>query len=161
RPAAAEAEYGTALALLCKLAEDNPKVPAFRHNAARAQNYLSVVVRRLGRPAESRDHCQRAVAALEALIGEDPKRPWYRERVPEAYLSRGHTPPARGAPAGATAAARRALVLFEELPPFHKWVSYGAACCHAALAGLAGAGTSPGPAAAEADAAMALLHRAV
>ena len=38
---------------------------------------------------------------------------------------------------------------------------YLRACCHAALAGLAGAGMSAGPAAAEADAAMALLHQAV
>jgi serine/threonine-protein kinase len=155
RPAAAEAEFRKGLVLECKLAEDNPKVPGFRKNVADSQIYLSVVVRRLGRPAESRDLCQSAIAALEALIREDPKRLSYREALAESYLYRGLARRALGDPAGATADAQQALDLFKGLTSFHKWVWYGAACCHAALAGLTG------PAAAEADTAMALLHRAV
>jgi eukaryotic-like serine/threonine-protein kinase len=74
---------------------------------------------------------------------------------------RGQARRALGDPAGATADARRALVLMEGLESLSNWVWYLRGCCHAELAGLAGAGMSAGPAAAEANAAMALLHQAV
>ncbi len=141
--------------------ETGKSIPADRLNAAIAQNRLSVAVRLLGRPAESRDLCQGAVAALEALVREDPKIPSYREALAESYLYRGLARRALGDPAGATADARQALDLFMGVTSFHKWVWYGAACCHAALADLAGSGPSSGPAAADADEAMALLHQAV
>jgi hypothetical protein len=69
-----------------------------------------------------------------------------------------------GDPAGAAADARRALTLFRGLPTLGPEESFGTACCHAVLAGLAGregAGVSATDGKAEADRAMALLRKAV
>jgi tetratricopeptide (TPR) repeat protein len=161
RKAEAEAEFRMALALYRKLTEDNPKVPGHRYGAAWAQRKLSVVVRSLGRPAEARDLCDRAVAVCEALSREDPKMLWYRYGLAESHFYRCLAHRALGDPAGATADARRVLDLLEGLESLWIWVWYLRGACHAVLAGLAGSGISTEQAAAEADAAMAVLHQAV
>ncbi len=51
KPAQAEAELRVALALFRKPVEDKPKASFLRDSAARIYNNLSVVLRRLGRPA--------------------------------------------------------------------------------------------------------------
>ena len=82
------AEHRKALAILQKLAQDNPKEPSYRYEAADAENGLSAGLRRRGH-AEARDHAERAVAVCEALVKEDPKNPSYRARLAINYLGRG------------------------------------------------------------------------
>ena len=79
-------------------------------------------------------------------------------------LGRGLARRDLGDPAGAAADARRALDLLKGLPSRAGDDLFLTACCHAALAGLAGqdgAGVPAGEAKAEADQAMALLRKAV
>jgi tetratricopeptide (TPR) repeat protein len=159
KPLRAEAEFRTALALFRKLAENNPKIPLFREKAANVENNLSVVLRRLGRPAEARDHIERAVAVLEA-----PMEPGKSSDLAESCLNRGLARRAVGDPAGAAADVRRATALYDPLPwrTGKEW--FLSACAHAALAGLAGqagAGVSAAEGTEEAARAMALLHKAV
>src|SRR5262249_52883992 len=150
-------------ALYRELTEDNPKAPGLRAGEAHAQRLFSHVVYRLGRPAEARDLCERAVEVFEALMREDPKMLGYRHDLAASLFDRGRARRALGDAAGATADAWQALGLFKGLESLSQWGWYMRAACHAALAGLAGAGMSAGPATAEAhaDAAMALLHQAV
>ena len=85
--------------------------------------------------------------------------PW-----PSSLRRRGLARRDLGDAAGAAADARQALGLYDGLPSRSGWEWYETACCHAALAGLAGRG-GPGLSAAEApveaEAAMGLLHKAV
>jgi serine/threonine-protein kinase len=164
RPSEAEAEYRAAVALYRGLAAGEPMVPRYRDGAAEVDDKLSVLLRRLGRPAESLDHAGRAVAAREALLQEHAGAAEDRARLADAYANRGLARRDLGDPAGAAADARGALELYNRLPSQSGWDAFEAACCHAVLAGLAGqpgSGVSSAEAPAEADAAMALLHRAV
>src|SRR5262249_53734176 len=145
------------------LADDDPKLPGHRDRAANMNNNLSLVLRRLGRPAEARDHAERAVAAREELIKAEPEAA-YRGDLAENYLNRGLSRRALGDLAGAASDVHRALGLWNALPSWRVEEWFEAACAHAALAGLAGQGGSSVPAteaASEAEAAMALLHEAV
>jgi serine/threonine-protein kinase len=164
RAAEAEVEYREALAIYRKLAQESPNVPEYRGGAANIDNNLSVVLRRAGRPAEARDRCERSVAVREALVKENPQTPEYRPGLAESYLNRGLACRALGDPAGAAVDLRRALALYDGLESLggEQWFLF--ACSHAALAGLAGragSGVSAAEAVTEADAAMALLHKAV
>jgi tetratricopeptide (TPR) repeat protein len=165
RPAEAEAEYRVALALYGKRAADNPKDLFLRDGAANLDKNLSIVLRRLGRLNEARDRCDRAVKVHEALVKEDPKASGYRSGLAENYLNRGLARRAQGDPAGAAADLRRAVALYDTLPPPRSGTDlFLSACSHAALSGLAGqpsAGVSIAEGPSEADSAMALLHRAV
>ena len=64
-----------------KLAADNPAVAEFRDGLATSHTNLSDVLRRLGRSAEARDGCDRAIAIREALVREVPKVPLYRSHL--------------------------------------------------------------------------------
>jgi hypothetical protein len=124
---------------------------------------LSVILRRLGRPAEALYGCDQAIAIREALVQEVPKVPMYRSNLASTYFRRGLARGNLGEYAGAAADARRALALWEGLPSQsgEEWFETG--CARAALAGLAGragSGVSAAEAASEADAAMGLLRRA-
>jgi hypothetical protein len=69
-----------------------------------------------------------------------------------------------GDPAGATADIRRALRLYDGLATRSREEWYERACCYAlaaSLAGIAGSGVMASHAAGEADAAIALLKKAV
>ncbi len=164
KPLEAEAEHRTSLALSQKLADDNPKVPDYRDDVALALLQLGEVVRMLGREAEARDGYQRAIALSERLVAENPTRTLYRGHLAPAFWRRGLARRALGDPAGAAADARRALSLYDTLPTRSLQCWFETACCHAALAGLAGqdgAGVSAADGKAEADQAMALLRKAV
>ncbi len=157
-------EYRKALAIQQELADANPKVTSYRDNAANTANNLSVVFRRLGRAAEARDLCERAVAVREALIKEHPITTGYRTGLAENYLNRGLARRTLGDHAGAGADIRRTVVLYDAVAPRQISQLFLSACTHAALAGLAGqagAGLSAAEAMREADAAMALLKKAV
>ena len=164
KPGDAAIEYRKALAIQQELADASPKVSRHRDNVANTANNLSIALRRLGRGAEARDLCERAVATREALIKEHPKTTSYRLGLAENYLNRGLARRALGDHAGAAADIRRAVALYDALAPADGEQMFVAACSHGALAGLAGqdgTGVSAAEAISEADAAMALLKKAV
>ena len=164
KPSDAEPEYRKALTIYRKLVEDDPKVLDYRFEAAQADHLLSVVCRRLGRPAEALDNAERDVAACEVLVKEDPRKPSYGARLAESYLGRGQARLASGDFAGAATDLRRALKLHHEHPPHTNFKCFHSAEYHAALAGLArqaGSGVSADEGATEAETAMTLLRKAV
>ena len=156
----AEAEYRKALAIQQKLANDNPKVPEFRKYGGQPPTPESPTrsARSAGRPRPATATNGRSPS--ESLIEEAPKTTSYCADLLFSGLSRDQT----GDPAGAAADARRALALYDGLPSRSGEEWFETACCHAALAGLAGrdgSGVSAAAAASEADTAMALLAKAV
>ncbi len=164
KPSEAEAKYRQALAIYQKLADDNPKVPGHRDDAADTRNHLGVAFRRLGRQAEARELFDRAVAIREELVREDGETPGYRSGLADCYVNRGLARRAAADVPGAAADFRRAMGLYDALPSRTGEQWFRSAWAHAALAGLVGAtgsGLSSAEAASEADAAMALLHKAV
>jgi len=213
RPAEAEAEYRTALAILAALAEANPAVADFRNNLASIHHNLGLLLGGMGRPAEAEAEYRRALAVFQGLIEVNPKVPDYHHYLAQTHCGlgdlargRGRAGEARAAydqaieilvrlaqenptiatyrtslahswqrrglafrdllgdPAEAVADARRALELLDGLPSKVSGDWFETACCRAVLAGLAGragSGMLAGEAASEADAAIALLHKAV
>ena len=162
KPAAAEAEYREALVLCRKLAEDNPTVPYYRDAAANVDSNLSLVLHRLGRPAEARDHAERALREL--LVKAHPETLYYRAVLADSHLNRGLACRALGEPAGAATDIRQAAALLDSQTSPSGEFCFLSGCAHAALAGLAGQAGSGVPAAerpSEAERAMALLHQAV
>jgi tetratricopeptide (TPR) repeat protein len=159
--AEAESEYRAALAIERKLAEDNPEVPAYRDAAANCESNLAVELRRLRRAAEAREHADRAVALREVLVDEHPETSGYRIGLSVTLLNRALVRRDTGDPDGAAADLRRALGLLDAMPSRTGEQWFLTAGCHAALAGLAGPGTSAAAAAREAAEAMSLLYRAV
>jgi len=96
------------------------------------------------------------------LVQEDPNTN-YRSSLASSIRRRGLARRETGDPAGATADARRALGLYDSLPSRDGKEWFETACCHAALAGLAGrdgSGASAPAAASEAETAMDLLAKA-
>ena len=127
-------------------------------------DHLSVVLRRLNRPAEARDHAERAVAVREVLVKTHPETTDYRAGLAENHLNRGLARLALGDPGGAAVDIRQAAALFGSLPSPAGEDLFLFACCRAALAGLAseaGSGVLAGERRSEADGAMALLRQAV
>jgi hypothetical protein len=101
---------------------------------------------------------------MEGLAREDSESTEYRDVLAECYLSRSLTRRVRGDPAGAAADARRAVALFNALPPRsgERWfLSAGAHAALAGLAGQAGTGVSAAEATSESETAVALLRKAV
>jgi hypothetical protein len=128
------------------------------------QGSISDVLLRLGRPAEARDGYDRAVAIIEPPARENPKVPVYRNCLAKGLQGRAMARLALGDPAGAAADIRRALGIWDGLPKRSHEEWFATACCHAALAGLAGrdgSGVSLGATASEADTAITLLIKAV
>jgi hypothetical protein len=126
--------------------------------------YLGDVARSAGRSAEAKSGYERAIALLEPQFQQNPANPWYRYILTGSIRRRGLTLSDLGDPAGAAAEARRALGFCDRPGPRSVSELFEAACCHAALAGLAGAtgsGVSPGQWQTEADQAMDQLRRAV
>ena len=88
----------------------------------------------------------------------------YRSNLASTYFRRGLARGDLSEYAGAAADARRAVALAEGLPSGRGQDWFETACAHAALAGLAGrdgSGVSAAEAVTEAQAAVALLRRAV
>jgi tetratricopeptide (TPR) repeat protein len=164
RSRVAEAEYRAALAILKELVRRNPGVPVYRDDLAGGHTNLGDVVRSLGRPAEARDAYDQAIALREALFREAPTVATYRGHLADSLRRRGLARADLGDPAGAADDAHRALGLYDGLPFRVAEERYETACCHAALAGLAGEARSrisAGSAPVEADQAMEQLRRAV
>jgi serine/threonine-protein kinase len=138
KPSEAEAEMRTALAIQEKLAHDNPAVTLFRDSLAGSLVYLSDVVRSVGRSAEAKGGYERAIALMEPLVQKSPTDASLRFGLVSSIRRRGLALRDLGDPAGAAADARRASGLCDGLSPGSVWDLFETACCHAALAGLAG-----------------------
>jgi serine/threonine-protein kinase len=164
KPAEAAAELRASLAISRELAERNPSVGDYRSAVSTNHVNLAEVLCSLGRMAESRDNYDRAIALSEALVREVPEATLYRSHLAHGLRLRGRVRRELGDPAGAAADARRALGLYDGLPARSGVEWYETACCHATLAGLAGApgsGVPVGGGPAEAERAMSLLRKAV
>jgi serine/threonine-protein kinase len=164
RPGDAEVECRTALAIQERLVADNRTVTLFHRRLAYALEILGDVARSRGRPAEAEGLYDREIAVREPLVREDPTNLKQRYWLVRAIRRRGLARRELGEPAGAAADTRRALGLCDGLPPRSGRDLFETACCHAALAGLAGrAGSGVQAAEGETEAARAMecLGRAV
>jgi eukaryotic-like serine/threonine-protein kinase len=166
KPGEAEADCRRALAILQKLVDDTPAVAFFRDRLAYSFIYLGDVVRSLGRAAEARGLYERAIALKEPQLRGDSTNLEHRYALVCAIRRRGMTLRRLGELAGAADDVRRALELSDGLPPRSAWelCEIEVACCHAALAGLAGqagSGVSAAEGEQEADRAMERLQRSV
>ena len=163
RLAEAAEEFAREASILEKLASDNPSVPGYRSDLANCLNNSAALLLRLGRHSDARIRSERATAILETLASADPDSPAYRWRLAEGYLRFGQARRAKGDHAGAASDWKRAIALLQAIPGLNGEYTFFHACCHAALAGLAGedgAGISAAEASSQADMAMALLRKA-
>jgi tetratricopeptide (TPR) repeat protein len=138
KPGEAEAEYRMALAIYQALADENPDDTIFRDGVASSLVYLGDAVRSVGQPAEARSEYERAIALLEQPVQQNPANAWHRHMLACALRRRGLILRDLGDAASAAADTRRALGLCDGVRPRSVWVLFDMACCHAALAGLAG-----------------------
>jgi serine/threonine protein kinase len=164
KPTEAEAECRTALAIVQKLADDNPTVSRDRDRVAFSLDNLGDVVRSLGRAAEAKGLYERAITVKEPQVRENPTDTMHRYRLVCSIRRRGLTRGDLGDVAGAAADARWALELCDGLLPRSFRDLFETACCHAALAGLAGrtgSGVSADEGQDEAARAMECLGRVV
>jgi hypothetical protein len=100
----------------------------------------------------------------EPLARENPTNVLYQSDPALSLRGRGLARLGLRDPAGAADDTRRALAIWDALPTRDGGDWFETACCHAALAGLAGQPSSGVPAAeaaGEADTALALLRKAV
>ena len=125
---------------------------------------MSELLRKSGRRDEARSACERALASRETLIKDYPELTFYRGGLAETYLRAGQVRSDAGDPAGAAAAWRRAIALYDELKSPSGEQMFFRAGCHAGLSSLAGRPGSGVPAEedpAGSDEAMRWLRRAV
>jgi serine/threonine-protein kinase len=161
RPAEAMGLYREELAIREELTAQNPDVPHYRGELANAEVDAAAAQLILGRIGESRAPARRAVAIYEDLIRVNPL---YRQGLAEALMRFGQVRRAEGDPAGAVAAWRRAVALFEGIPSPSADCRVLAAGSYAGLAGFAevpGSGVSAVEGEAEGEKAMELLRQAV
>ncbi len=160
-----EAECRAAVDLCQTLANDNPSISHHRTFLAVALNNMGDIVRALGRAAEAKAIYERGAAVEELQIQADPTtRIDNRFNLVCSIRRLGMSLRDLGDPAGAAAKARRALGLCGQLVPRSGVHLFETACCHSALAGLAGrAGSGVSTAEGEMEAARAMewLGRAV
>jgi tetratricopeptide (TPR) repeat protein len=164
KPKEAEAECRAAIAIMGKVDDDDPKVLMHRQFLAAFLWNLGHQLLKLGRPAEALDAYGRSYTLLEQLIKENPAEEGYPPNRVRSLVGRGLARRALGEPAGAAADVRHALRLSEGLRLPEGDAAFAIACCHAALAGLAGqegTGVSAAEGKAHAAQAMALLRKAV
>ncbi len=162
--AGARAAFGQAMAIRQKLADGNPKSPECQREVVASHNCLSDLLRKDHRPAEARDGYDRALAIGELLSRKDHGNTWYQSGPAYSLRGRGLARFDLGDLAGATADTRRALQIWDRLPTRTGEYWFETACCHAALAALAGRDVSNVPADkahVEVETAMAQLKKAI
>jgi hypothetical protein len=156
--AKARAEFADALAGYQTLTSANPGVPSYRDGQTNSENSLSMVLRRMGRPAEARDHAKHVVAVLGPVVSNEEGKKLHGAGLAQAYLNLGLARRASGDESGALDDLQRALRLYDGLPSKSGEQWFETACCHAALSVPRGR-SGPGGSTAEADSAMGLLRR--
>src|SRR5262249_5268880 len=138
RPSGAEIEFRQALEVFQKLTDENPKVPEYRTGVALSHISVCHVLIRRGRFPEARSGYERAVAIAEPMVREHPEDLLYRTCLAQGRQGRGMSRLALGDSAGAALDVRQALGIWDGLPARSGEEWFATACCHAALAGLAG-----------------------
>ena len=167
RYAEALPEYRRELESRRRMEAADPTNSGYRDDMANCEtNIASALLAWLGDPAGGRAACDRAIAIRRRLIESDPENKDYRAGLGESLLRSGQLRRAAGDIPGAAADWRQAVALFEGLPaPVRAGEIAGLeADCRAmlsTLAGLPGSGVSAADGPHEADAAVALLRRAV
>src|SRR5262249_36127974 len=117
----------------------------------------------LGRLPEAGACCDRAIAIREDLVKRQPTNHSFQQNLAESLMRLGSVRAAAGDAAAAAAIWRRATGKLASQPPGGESAIFRA-CCHGALAGLAGvagSGVSNAEGTAEAEKAMDVLHQAV
>ena len=79
KPSEAETELRKAIALLQKLADDNPAVIEFRMVLANSHNTLAFALSETGKPTEAEAECRAAIAIMGKVVDDDPKVLEHRE----------------------------------------------------------------------------------
>jgi serine/threonine-protein kinase len=162
RAADAAAAFGHERPVREALVAAEPTAPAPRDELARCETYAAAALLATGRTKEARACCDRAIALREELVRRDPADAGFAQGLAESLMRFGFARRAAGDPAGAAADWRRAEALYASHPPEGEGAIFRA-CCHGALAGLAGAGgsgVSADDGASHAERAMAVLRQA-
>ena len=89
RPAEAEAEYRTALAIQQKLADDNPAVTEFRSDLAGSHNNLGNLLSADGQAAEAEAEYRAALAIQQKLADDNPAVTDFRSRLANSHDNLG------------------------------------------------------------------------
>ncbi len=147
-----------------KLIEAGSTIPEDKDSLANCQINMADALRRSGRLDEALAACERSLAVREPLVEAHPDVPSYRTCLGETYLRVGQVRRDMEDLAGAGEAWRRAHAHYGGNQFRDDEDTFLMACCHAGLAGLAGrpgSGVSAGEGADQAEAAMAVLRRAV
>jgi serine/threonine-protein kinase len=164
RPAEALGPLQAAVTDHEKLVKQSPSFTFYRDALANELATLADILLTLRRTREARAACERAIALRESVIQAEPRNDGSRAGLADSLCCLGRVRRAEGDAAGAAADWRRAIAIFEGLPPQPVESRVIEACCHAGLAGVAGApgpGLSAADGLAEAEKAMALLRQAV
>jgi tetratricopeptide (TPR) repeat protein len=159
-------QYEAARAVFQKLMDHFPAqlLPRTRSELSNILINITEIQRMQGRLAEARANCDRAIAIRESVVKDFPEVLSYRIRMGECWLRSGQVRVADGYGPGAVADWRRAIALYEALPPRVGEIAMFEAGSHALLAGVAslgGSGLSADEAGSEAEKAMAILRRIV
>ncbi len=155
------AAYGQAKVILEKVFDADPSYP-HRGNLADSLEGIGWILHQMGRQAEARTVIDRAISIREERLKRAPASVLIAGFLAEVLLRSGQVRLSTGEAVGAAADWRRAIALYEGLPP--RWHDFARkeACCHAMLsgvAGLAGSGLTASDAAIEAERAMEILRR--
>jgi eukaryotic-like serine/threonine-protein kinase len=135
-----------------------------RNRLAICETKKAAVQAALGQPGEARTSCDRAISIREDLVNANQANTDYRSGLAESLVRSGQVRWLANDAVGAAADWRRAVGLYEGLPPRSGEDAILEACCHAmlsGLAGLSGSGMTASDGALEAQRAMDILRRAV
>jgi tetratricopeptide (TPR) repeat protein len=134
----AEVECRKAAAICEKVVGDNASVNLYQESLGFALDALGDVLRISGQPREAKACYDRAIALREQFLKPDPTHVWYSYLLVGSTWRRALTRAQLGDMAGASADIRRALKVSDGLFSRSGRHVYLTACCHSALAGLAG-----------------------
>ena len=115
----------------------------------------------LGQPSEARTSCDRAISIREELLKANPAKAEYRSGLAASLLRSGQVRRSTGDAIGAAVDWRRAIALYDGLPPRFEDDAVFEAYCHAMLsgvAGIAGTGMTETDGSIEAERAMDVLR---
>jgi tetratricopeptide (TPR) repeat protein len=161
--AEALAAFDRERAIRHRLGADRPGKDMDRDWLANCETNSAAALVALGRLPEANACCDRAIAIREDLVERQPTNHHFQQNLAESLMRLGSVRAAAGDPAGAAATWRRATAKFASHPPGGESAIFRA-CCHGALAGLAGvadSGVSNAEGTAEAERAMDVLRGAV
>jgi tetratricopeptide (TPR) repeat protein len=148
-----------------KLAEASSPTPDDGKNGlANCQTNKAEVLRRSGRLDEALAACQRALSLRELLAEAHPEALGYRVGLGATHLRLGQVRCDLKDVAGAASAWKRACAHLDALKSSSAEQTFCRACCHAALAGLAGrpgSGLSAAEGEEHAERSIGLLRQAV